>query len=145
MPQRILIAYDGSPSSKLALEECAAMNPAGAAIHILAVVQDIALAAAMGEYVPPIAFEQDSQTAENDLKEAVAFLAKHGLAATPHTETGEPIEVIARLVKELDIDLLIIGHKRERHFAMRLLRGSTGAGLIDRVMCPILIAKAESV
>jgi nucleotide-binding universal stress UspA family protein len=57
-----------------------------------------------------------------------------------HLVVGEPVDVLTKLVAELDIDLLILGHPRSRSFALRWWRGSVDAVLIDRVRCSILVA-----
>jgi nucleotide-binding universal stress UspA family protein len=119
-------------------------NPCDAEIHIVAVIHDLAVYTLAGEYVPALAFEQDAKLAEKDLEAAQWHLAAHSLPARTHAVTGDPVEVISRLVKELDIDLLILGHRREQGFAARWWKGSTGAGLMDRVHCSILIARGES-
>jgi nucleotide-binding universal stress UspA family protein len=142
MYRRILLAYDGTPESQLALQACLNLPLDNAELVIVAVVHDLTSYSTAGEYVPALAFEQDTDAAENDIATAKAFLAEHGKTATTRVELGEPVDVIARLVKELEIDLLVIGHKRELSFAARLLRGSTGAGLMERVRCGILIAPA---
>ncbi|MDR1530354.1 MAG: universal stress protein [Burkholderiales bacterium] len=144
MHKRVLVAYDGSPSSRLALEECLTLGLYEAEIHIVAVVHDLAIYTLAGEYVPALAFEQDSKLAEKDLESAQMFLAARGLPARTHAITGEPIDIIAKLTEELNIDLLILGHKREQSFAARWWKGSTGAGLMDRVHCSILIARGEN-
>ena len=48
--------------------------------------------------------------------------------------------MIARLVEELGVDLLILGHPRSTTFALRWWRGSTDALLLERVHCSILVA-----
>ncbi|MDR2016402.1 MAG: universal stress protein, partial [Burkholderiales bacterium] len=138
-----LIAYDGSQASRYALDECLMFDPRDAEIHIVAVIHDLAVYTLAGEYVPALAFEQDTKLAERDLEAAQLYLAAHGLPARTHAATGDPIEVISKLIKELDIDLLILGHKREQNFAARWWKGSTGFGLMDRVHCSILIARGE--
>ncbi|MCL2309848.1 MAG: universal stress protein [Proteobacteria bacterium] len=144
MHKRILIAYDGSQASRYALDECLMLNPHESEIHVVAVIHDLTVYTLAGEYVPALAFEQDAKLAEKDLEAAQWYLAAHSLPARTHAVTGEPVEVIARLVKELDIDLLILGHKREQSLAARWWKGSTGIGLMDRVHCSILIARGES-
>jgi len=59
---------------------------------------------------------------------------------TTHLLDGEPVDVITRLVQTLQIDLLILGHKRSKKWALRWWRGSVDALLIERVHCSILLA-----
>ena len=63
-----------------------------------------------------------------------------GLKVIDHLVVGEPVDVLTKLVTELGIELLILGHPRSRSFALRWWRGSVDAVLIERVRCSILIA-----
>jgi nucleotide-binding universal stress UspA family protein len=89
---------------------------------------------------PEIALGDDEARVDADIKEAAAQFTAHGLSVTSHVVVGEPVTVIARLVEELAIDLLILGHPRSTSFALRWWRGSTDALLLDRVRCSILVA-----
>ena len=141
MYRKILVAYDGSPESRLALDECARLAPdAAAVIHLTGVVHDPSLYVLAGEYVPEIAMGDDEARVDADINEASAQLAAQGLTVIPHVVVGEPVTVIAQLVEELGIDLLILGHPRSTTFAMRWWRGSTDALLLERVRCSILVA-----
>lgn len=141
MYRKILVAYDGSPESRLALDECIRLAPGPAtAIHLAGVVHDPSRYILAGEYVPEIALGDDSARVDADLKEAAAQLTENGLVVTQHVVIGEPVTVIARLVEELGIELLILGHPRSKGFALRWWRGSTDALLLERVRCSILVA-----
>ena len=61
-----------------------------------------------------------------------------------HLVVGEPADVLTKLVSELGIELLILGHPRSRSFALRWWRGSVDAVLIERVRCSILIASGTT-
>ena len=93
-----------------------------------------------GEFVPAPTLEIDRTRTEADLKEAAARLTERGFAVTTHLLDGEPVEVITQLCETLTIDLLIVGHKRSKKWAMRWWRGSVDALLIERVKCSILLA-----
>jgi nucleotide-binding universal stress UspA family protein len=141
MYRKILVAYDGSPESRLALGECIRLAPGPTAeVHLAGVVHDPSLYVLAGEYVPEIALGDDQARVAADLTEAAAQLEGCGLAVTRHVIVGEPVTVIARLAEELGIELLILGHPRSKKFALRWWRGSTDALLLERVRCSILVA-----
>jgi nucleotide-binding universal stress UspA family protein len=141
MYRKILVAYDGSPESRLALDEGLRLAPGPeTAIHLAGVVHDPSLYVLAGEYVPEIALGDDEARVAADLAQAAAQFAAQGLAVTSHVVVGEPVAVIARLAEELGIDLLILGHPRSTTFALRWWRGSTDALLLERVHCSILVA-----
>jgi len=141
MYRKILVAFDGSPESRLAVDECAHLiTVSGREIHLACVVHDPSPYLLAGEFVPEPALAIDRSRMEADLKEAAARLTERGFSVTTHLEDGEPVEVISRLCQSLTIDLLIVGHRRSKKFAFRWWRGSVDSMLIDRVRCSILIA-----
>lgn len=144
MYSKILVAYNGTPESRLALQECIRLAPGPSAqIHLLAVVTPTPIVLA-GEFVAAVP-TIDEELAE---KEAMAqvldagrrLLADAGLSVSTHLELGEPVNVIADVVNKLGIELVIVGHSRHKPFAMRWWRGSMDAVLVDKVRCSILVA-----
>jgi nucleotide-binding universal stress UspA family protein len=141
MYQRILVAFDGSPESRLAVDECSHLTQiSGREIHLVCVLHDPSPYLLAGEFVPEPALAVDRTRMDGDLKEAAAKLTERGFSVTTHLEDGEPVDVIARMVNSLKIDLLILGHRRSKKFALRWWRGSVDTLLIERVRCSILIA-----
>jgi nucleotide-binding universal stress UspA family protein len=141
MYRRILVAFDGSPESRLAVDECGHLiNVTGREIHLACVVHDPSPYLLAGEFVPEPALAVDRSRMEADLKEAAGRLTERGFSVITHLEDGEPVEVISQLCEKLGIDLLILGHRRTKKFAFRWWRGSVDSMLIERVRCSILIA-----
>jgi nucleotide-binding universal stress UspA family protein len=141
MYQKILVAFDGSPESRLAVDECShLMQVSGRQIHLVCVLHDPSPYLLAGEFVPEPALAIDRSRMEADLNQAAATLTGRGFAVTTHLQDGEPVDVISRLVESLRIDLVIVGHRRGKKFALRWWRGSVDSLLIERVRCSILIA-----
>jgi len=141
MYQKILVAFDGSPESRLAVDECShLMQVSGRQIHLVCVLHDPSPYLLAGEFVPEPALAIDRSRMEADLNQAAATLTGRGFAVTTHLQYGEPVDVISRLVESLHIDLVIVGHRRGKKFALRWWRGSVDSLLIERVRCSILIA-----
>jgi len=141
MYRKILVAYNGTPESRSALDEATRIAPdPSVKIHLAGVVHYPSAYLLAGEYVPEVALADEREHMEADLKEAHALLAAKGLNVTEHLVIGEPVDVITKLVRELGIDLLILGHPRSKSFALRWWRGSVDAILIERVRCSILVA-----
>jgi len=141
MYQKILVAFDGSPESRMAVDECSQLTPiAGREIHLVCVLHDPSPYLLAGEFVPEPALAIDRTRMEADLKETAATLSARGFAVTTHLQDGEPVDVISRLALSLHIDLIIVGHRRSKKFALRWWRGSVDSMLIERVRCAILIA-----
>jgi len=141
MYQRILVAFDGSPESRLAVDECSHLTQiSGREIHLVCVLHDPSPYLLAGEFVPEPALAVDRTRMDADLKEAADKLTERGFSVTTHLEDGEPVDVIVQMVNSLKIDLLILGHRRSKKFALRWWRGSVDSLLIERVRCSILIA-----
>lgn len=141
MYRKILVAYNGTPESRSALDEAVRLAPdASVEVHLAGVVHYPSAYLLAGEYVPEVALADEREHMEADLKAAHSVLAGKGLNVINHLVVGEPVEVITKLVAELSIDLLILGHPRSKSFAMRWWRGSVDAILIERVRCSILVA-----
>jgi len=141
MYQRILVAYDGSEASRLAIDECAHLTPvAGREVHVACVIHDPSAFVLPGEFVPEPLLETERDDVRKDLDGAAAALRERGFTVTTHLLDGEPVDVLAKLIDALGVDLLVIGHRRTRKFAARWWRGRVDALLMERVRCAILIA-----
>jgi len=141
MYRKILVAYNGAPESRLALDEAVRIAPnASVEVHLAAVVHYPSAYLLAGEYVPEVALADEREHMEADLRTAHGLLAAKGINVIDHLVVGEPVDVLTKLVAELGIDLLILGHPRSKSFALRWWRGSVDAILIERVRCSILVA-----
>ncbi len=141
MYRKILVAYNGTPESRSALDEAARFAPdPSVEVHLAGVVHYPSAYLLAGEYVPEVALADEREHMEADLKDAHGVLAGKGLKVIDHLVVGEPVDVITKLVAELGIDLLILGHPRSKSFALRWWRGSVDAILLERVRCSILVA-----
>ena len=144
MYRKILVAYNGTPESRSALDEAVGWRPTPSVeVHLAGVVHYPSAYLLAGEYVPEVALADERDHMDADLKNAHTLLAGKGLNVIDHLLVGEPVDVLPKLVEELGCDLLILGHPRSKSFAMRWWRGSVDSMLLDRVRCSILIA-AES-
>jgi nucleotide-binding universal stress UspA family protein len=141
MYRRILVAFDGSPESRLAVAECSNLiQVSGREIHLACVIHDPSPYLLAGEFVPEPALAVDRSRMETDLKEAAGQLQQRGFTVITHLEEGEPVDVIARMCNSLGIDLLILGHRRSKKFAFRWWRSAMDTMISDRVRCTIMIA-----
>ncbi len=146
MYKQILVAYNGSPESQVALRECLRLAPpASTGIHLLAVVNPPPYllvgefaAAAVLSVEEGLAAERERMARE--LEAGAAMLAAGGLNVTPHLEVGEPVSVIEELASELRVDLVIVGHSRQKPLALRWWRGSTDTLLVEKLRCSLLVA-----
>lgn len=146
MYQRILVAYNGTPESRVALQECLRLAPgADAVVYLLAVVSPPPYlmvgefaAAAVLSVEEGLAAEREKMAAELDA--GAQRLRAGGLNVTPHLEVGEPVSVIEELAADLQVELVIVGHSRAKPLALRWWRGNTDTLLVEKLRCSLLVA-----
>ncbi|MES2832524.1 MAG: universal stress protein [Pseudomonadota bacterium] len=147
MYRNILVAYHSSSSSHSALHECQRLLPthADALVHVLVVIDPppTPVVSELGTFVETT-YEADLQVARDrareDALQACAILQNHGLNTTLQIDCGDPVQTIAAAVEALNVDLVIIGHSRQKPFALRWWRGATDAILVEKVRCSVLVA-----
>ncbi|SNS35009.1 Nucleotide-binding universal stress protein, UspA family [Noviherbaspirillum humi] len=145
MYSKILVAYNGSPESRHALQECIRLNPGPAAeIHLLVVTtpQPVVIAA---DFAVAAFYNADQEKAERHAMELVlesgmTLLREAGLRVINHLEIGEPVDVISDMANRLGVELVIVGHSSRKPFAARWWRGSMDAMLMEKLRCSMLIA-----
>jgi len=144
MYKKILVAYNGTPESRSALHECIKIGPPSSTeIHLLVVIQ-LSTQGMAGGYAPEGECTTKTQTMEKELAAGRALMAAAGLNVVTHLKMGEPVDVIGALTDQLGIELVIVGHSRQKTLAARWWRGSTDALLVERVKCSILVAAHTS-
>jgi nucleotide-binding universal stress UspA family protein len=150
MHSKILVAYNGTPESRSALQECIQLNLGPSAqIHLLAVISPSPVVL-LGEFSAAVLPTEEEMQAEKREVQGILdagrdMLAQSGLNVVTHLESGEPIDVIADMASRLRVDLLIVGHSRHKPFAMRWWRGSVDTLLSDKVRCSLMIARDPQV
>ena len=141
MFKRILMAYNGSRDGKSALLTCAELAAfTKADTHLLAVAGMPSSMFLTEGFLPEELLEEEKKRAQDVLDEGISQLKEKGFVVTGHLAVGEPVEEISRLARELDADLIIVGHSQRASFASRWWRGSVGKNLLDHAPCGILIA-----
>ncbi|XWN31674.1 MAG: universal stress protein [Devosia sp.] len=120
--ERVLIAYDASPSAMRAVDYVARSSlHHGLAITIVTV-------------------GSDTPAAKKGLEDARAMLGAAGIDAATERLSGQPEEVLSRLVEETPFDHVVMGasgHTRLR----KLFVGSTSLELVRGCKVPILLVK----
>jgi len=143
---RILMAYNGSAdgkSARVSLGEIAAFTKADT--HLLAVAGMPSSMFLTEGFLPEELLEEEKKRAREILDEGVAQLKERGFGVEGHLAVGEPVEEICRLAKELNCDLIVVGHSQRVTFAARWWRGSVGKNIIDWAPCSVLIARTRDV
>ncbi len=142
--QTIVLAYDGSHEGRTALCEGAELaRLCNATTHLLAVMR-LPLGVSIGETFSSEAMVRDAyEEVEAILQQGVAELMERGVKVDGHLRQGEPIAEIVNLAREVNADLIVVGH-RHRGGVARWWHNPTGATLLDTVPCSVLVACSAS-
>lgn len=142
--RHILVPTDFSKSSQNALTYALAFaGKFGAEIHLLHVVQDIALfipeAVMPSVPISPPA-EQFRAAAQSALERAIAEQAKSGV--TIHAEVCEGLshQEIVRFARDKNIDLIVMGTHGHTGLA-HVFMGSVAEKVVRRAPCPVLTVR----
>ena len=142
--QKILLAYNGSQEGRRALFECAEFAEFHhAETHLLAVASMPPSLFLTEGFVPEELLEEEKKRTQIVLDEGIRTLTDKGFAAAGHLAVGEPVEEICRLARELQADLIVLGHNQNTSFAARWWKGSVGASLLDYSPCSLLISLSK--
>lgn len=141
MYRRVLVAYDGSREGRTALREGVLLaRRFEAQIYVLAVVPETpGMRVAEGAYAGAVALQDDAYRAILD--EAIGALSGFGIELQGKLVRGEPAQEIAAYAREVQADLVVLGH-RKQSFLQRWWSGPSGAYITDYLTCSLLIARA---
>ena len=139
MYKKILVAYDGSSFSDVALHQAADLaRLCKAELHLLGIMAITSVSAlAVGTGSIDI-WGMERKQIEDALETAARDLTSQGLNVMTSIREGDPaIEIVAHAI-EIKSDLVALGHSDKGIFA-RWFVGSVGAGLLRDLPCSLLI------
>ncbi|NQD93112.1 universal stress protein [Pseudomonas sp. CrR25] len=142
--RNILLAFDGSDSSKRALQyviDFARIHAATLEVHLVNVQHEPML---YGEYVTSAFIEQLQQSLLAEAGEVLVWpadqLVAAGIAHRTHTVLGNVAEQVSSLVQQLQCDTVVMGTRGLGSFTGMLL-GSVATRVIHEVPVPVLLVK----
>lgn len=140
MYDRILVAYNASTNSTIALREAVSIARVNnAELTVLAIVPNAGSFTTV-ELTGPM----DVQGAvQNRVQEAVEAVSKEllddGINVKTNIRQGDPADEIIATAYRMKADLVVVGHSTKGMLA-RWLQGSIGAKLLTDLPCSLLIA-----
>ena len=138
MYKRILLASDGTRESLVALREGALIARALRAEAFLLIIEVTSVGYTVADSVYPVPRDQTTLLPLLDL--GLGRLRRLGVTATGEVVAGEPAQCIAARAHAFSADLIVVGHRR-RTLVERWWSGPSGAYLVDRVPCSVLVAR----
>jgi nucleotide-binding universal stress UspA family protein len=142
--RRILVPTDFSKHSQNALQYAMAFaDKFGAELHLLHVVQDLALfvpdtVAGTPPVVPPVA--QLTAAVREGLLRVIRENGLERFTVCPEVREGTPFYEIVRFAKEKDVDLIVMGTHGRSGLAHVLL-GSVTEKVVRKAPCPVLTVR----
>jgi nucleotide-binding universal stress UspA family protein len=133
---KMIVAYDGSETSRRALERAAEL--AGTESQI--VVVSVATAVIGGARSAGVAEEGVLGRASGALGEAHAWLKAKGIVAEMVEAMGDPGHEIVEAAKRASADLVVVG-SHDRNVLERLFLGSVSSDVIHHAPCDVLVVR----
>jgi nucleotide-binding universal stress UspA family protein len=143
MYRNVLLCYDGTAQGRNALLEGADVAIAMRAnAHLLAILRSTLHGVNVPEGITGDSFDDDDRAAKAILDQGVTWLRDRGVQAEGHIVLGDPLQVIGHCARELEVDLIVLGHQRQGRLA-RWWSDSECAALLDVAPCSVLVAAPE--
>jgi len=141
MYKRIVLAYDGSqPGQKALLDGDEIAQWSRSELFLVAVMPPpAALIGGEGFVYDARGEEEERKRYEAILGEGLRKLAESGHRARGEVVVGDAVDEITRYAREVDSDLIVVGHKHLDSWAARWWRGSVSKTLIEHVPCSVLV------
>ena len=145
MYKRILLAYDGSEPGQKALLDCDEIAQwAKAQLYLVAVMPPPAALIGGEGFVYDTRGEEDERKRyEQVLADGLRRLGESGHRAQGEVVMGDAVDEITRYAREVDADLIVVGHKHLDSWAARWWRGSVSKTLIEHAPCSVLVVIAR--
>ena len=140
MYQKILVAYDGSSFSDVALHRGADLaRLCKAELHLVGIVATTAYVVSTEVYGGIDFWGMERKELQEALEGAARKLSGQGLNAKTSIREGVPTTEIADCAAELKADVVIVGHS-DKGVLARWFEGSVGSGLLRELPCDLLVA-----
>jgi nucleotide-binding universal stress UspA family protein len=141
MYKRILLAYDGSEAGQKALLDCDEIAQwSKAQLHLVAVMPPpAALIGGEGFVYDTRGEEEERKRYEAVLAEGLRRLAESGHRTQGEVVMGDAVDEVTRYAREMEADLIVVGHKHLDSWAARWWRGSVSKTLIEHAPCSVLV------
>ena len=86
--------------------------------------------------------EQEKKNFRETLNDGWSRLKDAGYQASGEALEGEIVQRISQYAREIEADLIVLGHKRLSSWAARWWRGSVSSSLIEHSPCSVVVVIA---
>ena len=149
----IVVGYDGSEASDLALERVAELAPLlQATVIVTSVETPVATAGLSDAYLSPaplgdVELDVERQQREREdrdglLARARTYFHERGIVAEVVRAVGPPVDEIIEVAERHHADLIVVG-THEPGLLERLFSGSVSQGVVRRAHCDVLVVHPQ--
>lgn len=143
MYRKVLLAYNGTTYAANALRDGAEIaRMCGAELHLLGIVPTTGIHAIAQSHATEDVLGLEQQHLRHALEKAAGQIAGKCVNLVSLIRQGDPAGEIVAYAREIDADLVVIGH-RDRSALARWFGGSTSQRLLNELRCSLLIAEAN--
>ncbi|MCB1023510.1 MAG: universal stress protein [Acidobacteria bacterium] len=142
-PRKIIVGFDGSMGSKIAVSEVASRNwNKGSEVSLVTAVQSL-VPSTIGRFIPPVRDWVESDLgSEKEWMEKIADssikkLEDAGLRVKLEIEEGNPKEILVNKAAKWRADSIFVGAHSYSGMVERLLIGSTASAIAERAACSV--------
>ena len=144
MYKRILLAYDGSESGQQALLSCRDIAQwSHSELFLVAIMPNapinVPVDGVFYDGGPDLQAEPERQKYQDVLADGLKQLSDAGYVAAGEVLVGDSVEQIVGHARQIDADLIVVGHRHLDSWAARWWRGSTTRALIEHAPCSVLV------
>lgn len=142
MYHRIVVGTDGSTTAERAVDAAGGIaRLTGGSVHVVRAYRPIRAAAVVAGAAAVQAWtcEDERETAEALVEQAVARLTERGVVAVPLARIGDAADVLLAAAEEFEADLLVVGN-RGMNGVRRYLLGSVADRVAHHAPCTVHIA-----
>ncbi len=143
IPLRIMIGFDGSIGSKIAIKEVLARNwSSNTEVCLLSAVHS-RVPSAIGRFIPPIKdwvdedFKSETDWITKIAREPLEKLEDSGMKAKIQISEGNPKEVLVEQAAIWQADSIFVGAHSYSSTLERFIIGSTSAAVAERAHCSV--------
>ena len=133
---KILVAYDGSESSKRALEQAAKLCPNGATMTVVSVAEELPQFGRAAAMLVP----EEHEERRRELREAGAMLGERGIAAQFVERRGDAATKILEEAEKGEAELIVMG-TRGLASGKRWLLGSVSTKVLHHASSNVLVVR----
>ena len=146
-PVRVIIGFDGSKGSQIAVEALAGRRWREESEFKLVAATDPITPSAIGRFIPPVKHlvneinESERDWIENMAAPSLQILKDAGLKATLHMHAGNPKQVLVDEAEKWSADAIFVGANRFGSRLERFLLGSVSAAVAARAACSVEVVR----